>query len=58
MGSEEAMRAVVSQEVVDLLYLCGRALAGEAAELERVSRMDLARVHALAVTQSLSALAY
>ena len=58
MGSDEAMRAVVSQEVVDLLYLCGRALAGEAAELERVSRMDLARVHALAVTQSLSALAY
>ena len=58
MGSDEAMRAVVSQEVVDLLYLCGRALAGEAAELERVSRMDLARVHALAVSQGLSALAY
>lgn len=48
----------ISQEVADLLYLCGCALRGDPSDSERVSRMDLARVHALASSQSLSALAW
>ena len=48
----------VSQEVCDLLYLCGCALAGEPADPSRVQRMNLASVHALAASQSLSALAW
>lgn len=55
-GAEQSQD--VSQVVIDLLYLCGRALAGEPADPARVARMDLGRVHALATSQSLSALAW
>ena len=53
-----AGKADVSQEVVDLLYLCGRALAGKPADPARVAKMRLDRVHALADNQSLAALAW
>ena len=52
------MSAGVSPQVADLLYLCGRGLAGEAADAERVRGMDLARVYDLAAEQSLAGLAW
>ena len=58
MGSGEMMRPDIPREVVDLLYLCGKALRCEPAEPERVCAMDLACVHRLASSQSLSALAW
>ena len=58
MGAGKTMSTGVAQKAVDLLYLCGRALAGEAADSSRVQDMNLPAVHALAVSQSLSALAW
>ena len=50
--------AGVPQHVFDLLYLCGRALAGEPADPARVAAMNPALVHSLAASQSLAALAW
>lgn len=52
------MKTPITPAVTDLLYLCGRALAGEPADPSRVRQMNLAQVHALAASQSLSALAF
>ena len=46
------------QVVCDLLYLCGCALAGRAADPTRVKRMDIPCVYALASEQGLASLSY
>lgn len=58
MGAGETVRPAIGQAVVDLLYLCGRAIAGEVPEPRRLQRMSLPQVHALAADQSLAALSF